>query len=190
MTRQSRSPLTFEYALLGFLSNQPMHAYEIHRRLRKASGLRLIWTVKQGQLYALLARLEDDGYIASTLEPQEGRPPRKMLSLTAAGEEAFCRWTTEPVRRPRQFRQEFLAKLFFATQRGPDALRLLLDRQRSASRVLLEDLGRQVDAVAPDRTYERQVYRLRVVQTEAHLRWLDECEQVYTATFAAHLEKT
>ncbi len=54
MTRQSRSPLSYEYALLGFLSNRPMHAYEIHRRLRKASGLRLIWNVKQGQLYALL----------------------------------------------------------------------------------------------------------------------------------------
>ena len=177
MTRQSRSPLSYEYALLGFLSNRPMHAYEIHQRLRKASGLRLIWTVKQGQLYALLARLEDEGYIASTLEPQEGRPPRKMLSLTCEGEVAFARWMVEPVQRPRQFRQEFLAKLFFASKAGAATLCTLLECQRDASRLLLDDLQRQVDAVPHDRPYERQVYRLRAVQTEAHLRWLDECER-------------
>ena len=179
MTRQSRSPLSYEYALLGFLSNRPMHAYEIHQRLRKAGGLRLIWTVKQGQLYALLARMEEEGYIASMLEPQEGRPPRKMLCLTAEGEEAFQRWMVEPVQRPRQFRQEFLAKLFFASQSGPEALRLLLDRQRAASRALLDDLVRQVESVPSERLYERQVYRLRVIQTEAHLQWLGECEDAY-----------
>ncbi|MEZ4767576.1 MAG: PadR family transcriptional regulator [Caldilineales bacterium] len=183
MTRSS-SPLSYEYALLGFLSNRPMHAYEIHRRLRKASGLRLIWTVKQGQLYALLARLEDEGYIVSTLEPQDGRPPRKMLSLTAAGEAAFARWMVEPVRRPRQFRQEFLAKLFFANNSGPGTLSTLLAAQRDASRALLDDLQRQIDAVPRDRLYERQVYRLRAVQTEAHLQWLDECEQALLAADA------
>ena len=185
MTRQTRSPLSYEYALLGFLSNRPMHAYEIHRRLRKASGLRLIWTVKQGQLYALLARLEDEGYIASTLEPQEGRPPRKMLCLTSEGEAAFQRWMVEPVSRPRQFRQEFLAKLFFANNNGPEPLRALMAAQRAASRALLDDLQRQIEAVPRDRLYEQQVYRLRAVQTEAHLQWLDECEQALLAADGA-----
>lgn len=180
MTRQSRSPLSYEYALLGFLSSRPMHAYEIHQRLRNASELRLIWTVKQGQLYALLARMEDEGYIASTLEPQEGRPPRKMLSLTCEGEAAFARWMVEPVRRPRQFRQEFLAKLFFASKSGPEPLRTLIEGQRDATRLLRDDLQRQVEAVPGDRPYERQVYRLRAVQTEAHLEWLDECERALT----------
>lgn len=185
MSRSSRSPLSYEYALLGFLSNRPMHAYEIHRRLRKASGLRLIWTVKQGQLYALLARLEEEGYIASAMEPQDGRPPRKMLSLTAEGEAAFQRWMVEPVRRPRQFRQELLAKLFFANNNGPETLGALLAAQRDASRALLADLQRQIDAVPHDRLYEQQVYRLRVVQTEAHLRWLEECEEAMLVISAA-----
>jgi DNA-binding PadR family transcriptional regulator len=126
----------------------------------------------------LLARLEGEGLIASSLEPQEGHPPRKMLRLTSKGEAALRRWMVEPVQRPRQFRQEFLAKLLFAHQSGPGALLLLLDRQRTASRALLEEIHRQIDTLPPDRLYERQVYRLRFVQTEAHLQWLDECERM------------
>jgi len=175
-------PLSHEYALLGFLSERPMHAYEIHQQLRKASGLRLIWTVKQGQLYALLARLEDEGAIASTLEPQDGHPPRKMLSLTAQGEETLGRWLVEPVSRPRQFRQEFLAKLFLASQAGPATLRRLLERQAAADHRLLEDQQSQIDSAPLDQPYERLVYRWRAAQTEAHLRWLDECQQALLET--------
>lgn len=86
----------------------------------------------------------------------------------------------EPVRRPRQFRQEFLAKLFFASKSGPEPLRTLIKGQRDATRLLRDDLQRQVEAVPGDRPYERQVYRLRAVQTEAHLEWLDECERALT----------
>lgn len=180
MARQSRSPLSYEYALLGFLSSQPMHAYEIHQRLRAASGLRLIWTVKQGQLYALLARLEEEGYIASTLEPQAGRPPRKMLSLTDAGEAAFRRWMTAPVRRPRQFRQEFLAKLYFAQQAGSEVLHTLLERQRQACNDSLAELRQQMDGAA-NRPYDWLVYHLRLTQTLAHLEWLAVCEHRLSA---------
>ena len=119
------------------------------------------------------------------MEPQDGRPPRKMLSLTAEGEAAFQRWMVEPVRRPRQFRQEFLAKLFFANNNGPETLGALLVAQRDASRALLADLQRQIDAVPHDRLYEQLVYRLRVVQTEAHLRWLEECEEAMLVISAA-----
>ncbi|MCB0201590.1 MAG: PadR family transcriptional regulator, partial [Anaerolineae bacterium] len=133
----------------------------------------------------LLARLEEEGYIASAMEPQDGRPPRKMLSLTAEGEAAFQRWMVEPVRRPRQFRQELLAKLFFANNNGPETLGALLAAQRDASRALLADLQRQIDAVPHDRLYEQLVYRLRVVQTEAHLRWLEECEEAMLVISAA-----
>ncbi len=182
MARQSRSPLSYEYALLGFLSQQPMHAYEIQQRLRQTSGLRLVWTVKQGQLYALLARLEEEGYIASALEPQEGHPPRKMLSLTTQGEETLQRWLVEPVRRPRQFRQEFLAKLFLASQAGPATLRRLLESQVAANLRLLEDQQSQIDSAPLDQPYERLVYRWRAAQTEAHLRWLDECQQALLET--------
>src|SRR5689334_12879542 len=109
-----KDPLTLEYALLGFIQMEPIHAYEIHQRLEQTEMVGLVWRLKQRQLYALLERLEAEGYLASTTELQENRPPRRMLHLTPSGAAAFQRWLTLPVEHGRDFRQEFMVKLYFA----------------------------------------------------------------------------
>ena len=72
MCPMTPTPLTIEWSLLGLLRQQPMHGYELHQMLSTAEGLGLIWHLKQSQLYALLERLEERGYLSSTLE-QIGR---------------------------------------------------------------------------------------------------------------------
>lgn len=125
------SPLTVEYALLGFVRDEPLHGYEIYRRLRETPELRLIWRVKQSRLYALLSRLEDEGLIQATLEPHEGRPSRKVYSLSPVGESAFRRWLTQPVELPREVRLEFMLKLYFAARQEPATATLLIERQQA-----------------------------------------------------------
>lgn len=169
-------PLALEHALLGFLLQRPMHAYDIHRALTQNHELGLIWRVKQSQLYALLTKLEDEGYIYGTTEPQGNRPPRRMLHLTEAGRQAFTRWIAAPVAHGRDFRQEFLAKLFFANQADdPQVLTTLLQRQRQACQNLLDDLRTQAER-APAPSYDLLVLHFRIGQLEHILRWLDECE--------------
>ena len=73
----------------------------------------------------------------------------------------------------------------FGMERASDRLvadKGLVEARRAA---LLADLQRQIDAVPHDRLYEQLVYRLRVVQTEAHLRWLEECEEAMLVISAA-----
>jgi PadR family transcriptional regulator, regulatory protein AphA len=170
-------PLTMEYALLGFLRQRPMHAYEMHQTLMQAEALGLVWRVKQSQLYALITRLEDEGYVTSTTEPQDTRPARKILHLTPAGTDAFAEWVRTPVAHGRDFRLEFLAKLFFASQESPATLVSLIAAQRRECTALVENLSARVDAVAADRPFDRLVLRFRVGQLVATQDWLDECAQ-------------
>jgi DNA-binding PadR family transcriptional regulator len=172
-----KTPLALEHALLGFLRRHPMHAYEMHHRLQEASALGLIWNVKQSQLYALLARLEEAGYITSTTELQGARPPRKMLHLTAAGGEAFRRWIETPVHRGREFRQEFLAKLYFAQQEGPLQAAALLQQQREACHERLAELQEKTAALEQGPPYAWLVYQFRISEMEACLVWLDICAE-------------
>ncbi len=172
-----KSPLGLEYALLGFLRTQPTHAYEIHQMLLRAEALGLVWRLKQAHLYSLLARLEEEGCIESTTQPQGTRPPRKVLELTTKGREDFQSWLLSPVEHGRDFRLEFLAKLYFAQEESPAATRTLLDRQRTACRDWLAELRTQAETVEPARRYDRLVCEFRIGQLEATLLWLDECEQ-------------
>lgn len=172
-----RSPLTIEYALLGFLYQQPRHGYEIHRQLLAGDGLGLVWRLKQSQLYALLAKLEQEGYISAILEPQDARPPRKVLQLTATGQKAFLGWLRSPVPQGRKMRLEFMAKLYFARRLEPAAATSLIEGQRDVCREWLASLQVQAEALSTGRPFEWLVYQFRIGQVEAMVDWLDICER-------------
>ncbi|MBA3943341.1 MAG: PadR family transcriptional regulator [Herpetosiphonaceae bacterium] len=167
-------PLTLEHALLGFLVQRPMHAYEMYQRLQETSELGLVWHLKQSQLYALLGRLEEAGYITTVTEPQGTRPPRKVLHLTPNGRTTFSDWLRTPVVHGRDFRQEFLAKLYFAED-DPLTVAALLDGQRNACQDWLTDLHAQATATTPEHTYDWLVLQFRIGQMEAISAWLDTC---------------
>lgn len=183
MSPMAKLPLTLEHALLGFLARRPMHAYEMYQTLNEARELGRVWRLKQSQLYALLARLEEAGYIATVTEPQGTRPPRKVMHLTPAGEEAFRRWLLAPVEHGRDFRQEFLAKLYFAGQEHPRTAVSLVEGQRHACDGWLADLRAQATTV-PEHAYDWLVLQFRIGQVQAILDWLDVC----AATLAAPAE--
>lgn len=171
-----KQPLTVEHALLGFLRQRPMYGYEIHQRLISTQELGLVWRIKQSLLYMLLARLEQEGYLSSTLEQQSARPPRKTLHITPAGARAFEEWVRSPVHHGRDFRLEFLAKLYFAREEGSAAAHELVGTQRAATAAQLVQLQSTAANLEAARSYDWLVARFRVGQLEATLAWLELCE--------------
>jgi PadR family transcriptional regulator AphA len=186
MSPMVKLPLAIEHALLGFLREHPMHAYEIHHTLLRPESLGLVWHLKQSLVYVMLERLEDAGYITSTIEPQNSRPPRKILHLTPSGRAAFDRWLVTPVEHGREFRLEFLAKLYFANQDDPAVVTRLLTTQRTACQEWLSDLRAQADAVTGEHDYDWLVLQFRIGQLEAILSWLDICEATVTTLPSLH----
>jgi DNA-binding PadR family transcriptional regulator len=178
MSPMLKQPLTLELALLGFLWDRPQHAYEIHRQLEQHRALGLVWRMKQSHCYALIGRLEEAGYLASTTEPQGNRPPRRVLALTEAGRAAFRAWLSEPVAHGRDFRQEFMAKLYFASRQSDPALvGQLLAVQRAAAERMLAELRAQ--GAAMHETFDRLVITFRIGQAAAILEWLDQCAETF-----------
>jgi DNA-binding PadR family transcriptional regulator len=181
-----KQPLTIEHALLGFLRQQPMHAYEIHQTLLRAEALGLVWHIKQSLVYVMLERLEAEGYVTTSLEPQGSRPPRKILHLTLAGQQAFERWLVAPVAHGRDFRLEFLAKLYFAGHDDPASAAILIAAQMLACQEWLVDLRAQADALEAARGYDWLVMQFRIGQIEAILAWLDICAATAVPSAISH----
>ena len=96
------------------------------------------------------------------------------MHLTASGHDAFGRWLRTPVAHGRDFRQEFLAKLYFAQEENPDTIAALAEHQRLACQQWLVDLETNA-ATCESRSYDWLVLQFRIGQVQAILAWLDTC---------------
>jgi PadR family transcriptional regulator, regulatory protein AphA len=170
--------LTLEHALLGFLRRGPQHGYAIHKALADPSGLGPVWQIKLSQLYALLHKLEEAGYVTASIEPQTNKPARKLFHLTAEGETAFLDWVQSPVKHGRSLRLEFLVKLYFARREGAAVGGHLLAAQQAQGQVWLAAAEKRVAVENENgRQYGRLVHQFRLGQIQAMLAWLQECEE-------------
>ena len=74
-----------EMLVLEIICQQPTYGYELMARLKIRSGD--LFTLKEGTLYPILYRLEDDKMITATWSHGEGKSaPKKMYSATEAGQ--------------------------------------------------------------------------------------------------------
>ncbi|MBK9781153.1 MAG: PadR family transcriptional regulator [Anaerolineales bacterium] len=170
-----RRPPEMELALLGFLLHTPQHGYQIHQMVSDPSGLGLIWHIKQSQLYALLNKLELDGYVTSVFQNQDPHPPRKVFELTNSGRVAFYEWLASPVAAPRLVRQHFFAKLYFAQKEGVSVVRKLFDLQRVVCEGWLLEFEADLSASKPT-SFGWNMYRYRIGQVRALYTWLKSYE--------------
>ncbi|NTU83071.1 MAG: molybdate ABC transporter substrate-binding protein [Chloroflexales bacterium] len=172
MSPRRQAPLTIEHALLGFVCAQPLHAYAVYQQLNAPDALGQVWQLKLSHFYALIAKLEQAGYLATTAEPQGSRPARKVLRLTEAGAAAFAHWRATPVEDPAQLRLDFLARLYFAERAGPATVRGLLIAQRAACQDWRDALRAQLTRRA-DQPDAGIFLQLRVRRLESFLAWID-----------------
>ena len=83
-----------EMLVLRLLAAQPAHGYALIVRLRAASGGQL--DLKEGTLYPILYRLEEEGCITSVWNSPDGpdapaRLPRRVYSITEDGRTVLAR---------------------------------------------------------------------------------------------------
>jgi DNA-binding PadR family transcriptional regulator len=82
-----------ELAILGFLAEQSMHAYELRKRLTALMGH--VRPTSDGALYPALNRLRQKDLIAGRSEPGSGGPARQIFDLTTAGRDELRRRLTD-----------------------------------------------------------------------------------------------
>jgi PadR family transcriptional regulator, regulatory protein AphA len=177
MSPRPSSSLTLEHVLLALLDQKPMHGYELYQELCALQGISLIWNIKQSLLYAILDKLERNGFLSSHLVPGETYPPRNYFHLTELGKNALQKWINSPVRRARDLRQEFLAKLIIARRYGKSKSLELIHIQEQACQTWLNELEANVPARDQDHTDEWLVYSFRINRVKGVLEWLNECSQ-------------
>ncbi len=146
-------------AVLAYLTEQPMHPYELARNLRDNGDARSI-KFSHGSLYMVVQQLARAGFIAEQETSREGqRPERTVYALTSAGRDELRDWLRELVEQPRHEYPAFVAALSLLARaaprpgRRPAAQRLghLAGQQDESRRLIGSGTGRRRARAVPDR---------------------------------------
>jgi DNA-binding PadR family transcriptional regulator len=161
-------------ALLGLLMSEPQHGYELYQEFDRELGR--VWQIGLSQLYAQLKQLEAADLVASTIEPQLNRPPRKVYHLTGEGREVFLDWVQQPTTSLRYMRLEFLARLYFYRRLSLPNLDQLVAEQKTICQAQIERFDHLAAQAQDD--FRRLVHEFRRGQLEAASQWLDRCLEI------------
>ena len=86
--------MSTKYALLGLLVLKPRTGYALHKRLSQFSPL--VEPISLRRIYPMLKRLHQEGLVVFVVEPQRGKPDRKVYHVTDEGEAEFLEWLRGP----------------------------------------------------------------------------------------------
>ena len=126
MTRR-RVPNPLALAVLGCLTERPMHPYEISQTLRtrgKEGSIKLNY----GSLYSVVDSLAKHGLIEVKETVREGRrPERTIYAITGAGAEEYEDWLAELISTPTREYTSLEAGLSLIAGLPPDEAARLLE---------------------------------------------------------------
>jgi DNA-binding PadR family transcriptional regulator len=96
-----------EILILRRLRSGPAHGYELRKRVEQTTGV----VLHNNSLYPALKRFEEAGAVTKTAQPQDGRPPRLVYTLTEVGHELLHDMLADFPREQAADEGEFLARL-------------------------------------------------------------------------------
>ncbi|MFE0648487.1 PadR family transcriptional regulator [Streptomyces sp. NPDC059534] len=173
--------MALDHAILVSLLEKPGSGYELARRFERSIGY--FWTATHQQIYRVLKRMEQDGWIDVLEVPQQGRPDKKEYSVAARGREALSSWLHEPIE-PESVRHDLAVKIRGAAFDDPTALISEVERhkQAHAGRLAHYLAGEERDfgeppaggPLDPERELQHVVLRGGIAYERMMIAWLDD----------------
>ncbi len=138
--------MSLVHAILASLDLQPMTGYDLKKFFDMSVSH--FWTTTQSHIYKALDDLEKEGWIASELVVQEGKPNRKVYRLTESGRMELRRWLTTPLP-PAPVREAWLIQLFFSHTSTDEEIIALIEARGRKIRDILDTYKTQTHTAVP-----------------------------------------
>ena len=146
--------MSLPHALLGLINYQPSTGYDLKNKFQKS--IHFFWNAALPHIYRSLKQMENQGWIASNIEQQSGKPNRKVYRITGEGKKELLHWLAEPPEEL-EMRHTLLVKVFFGRQLPPERLAEHLKNWREYNVKLLKQYETEVMPVI-QRQSEKSCY--------------------------------
>lgn len=170
-----------KHGILGLLSYYDRTGYEIMEVFK--DSLNFMWNANTSQVYRELNNLKEAGWATVTEVEQQGKPDKKIYSITDGGREELMKWLTdcENFKLPNQ---PMLMKLFFGGMLSKEDALKALDSikdshlERSCE---LENIIPKIDTYKKDTNndYYAMFWDMTLdfgkMYCESVVKWCDEC---------------
>ncbi|MEZ8141293.1 transcriptional regulator [Enterovibrio norvegicus FF-33] len=170
--------MSLPHVILTVLNHRDATGYDITKEFSHAIGH--FWKASHQQVYRELNKLADMGAVSCRLEPQDGKPDRKVYTITDIGRQGLYEWFLLPAKHPTD-RDEVSAKLLTCSIFEPtpmiEHMHALIDESRmqlSQYRDLERNQYSDSSLLTREGRLERLTLRRNILRKEAWLTWADE----------------
>ncbi len=169
---------TLELAVLGLLHENPLHGYELRKRLNVVLGRGRV--LSYGSLYPALKKMLRAGWLReSVVAPDTGDKPvpaasrrqRITYELTPEGNARFAQLTADSG--PSSWEDDvFGVRFAFFGRTDRDTRLRILEGRRTRLEERLERVRKQIDHLTVDDTYTAELQRHGLESVEREVLWL------------------
>ncbi|MCF8588319.1 PadR family transcriptional regulator [Gordonia sp. HY285] len=170
--------MALEHAILVSLSERPGTGYEIGQQFVRSIGY--FWSATHQQIYRTLKKLHDDELVSFESVSQDGRPDKKVYTISDAGREVLARWVVSPTPFP-PLRSDLGVKLRAAEFGDLAEIIKQLEEHRAEAAAALalytgfeRDYYPEPNALSGRKLHQYLVLRGGVRATQGSVDWCDE----------------
>jgi PadR family transcriptional regulator, regulatory protein AphA len=173
--------MALRHVVLTVLARGDKTGYEITKAFETVYSH--FWRASHQQVYRELGRLSTEGRVNAKAVVQEGKPDKKIYSITKRGLEELRQWVVAPTQIPRS-QSDMLVKLLGCNIVGREEFRPEFDRIRAISEGWLRMLREMRRECLRQREqgwseHEQVLYlalRRGILLGEAQMHWLNEVD--------------
>lgn len=121
--------MSLAHAILASLIDTSCSGYDLAKRMESSVGF--FWQASHQQIYRELSKLDQLGWITSEIITQQGRPDKKVYSVTQQGKQQLQEWIAKPCE-PMPIKDDLLVKIFSGYLVSEDTILQEIEHHRKA----------------------------------------------------------
>lgn len=175
--------MSLKHGILGLLNYRSMTGYDLMKKINVS--LSFFWNAQTSQIYRELDVIEKKGWVTSEYVIQEGKPNKKIYTLSEEGHLELKRWHNEhTIDNLVKIRDEMTLRIFFASEGDEKILLNELIKYKTYNEIFvnsLKEAENQLDEHQKSVSKENEkMYWFMAVKRGYHtamanINWVDEC---------------
>ncbi|HAS56763.1 MAG TPA: PadR family transcriptional regulator [Firmicutes bacterium] len=170
-----------KYGILGLLNYKDLTGYEINASFH--DSLSFFWNASKSQIYRELNKMEKEGLVSSSLIKGNGKPDKKVMSITSKGKEELTNFLK--TKTPLFSRSPLLLQVFFMASLNKeeriDYFSCLIEESKkslsslSKASSLIKEYSSYIDLKNNDPMYWGFTLEYGILMEKTILSWASSC---------------